>query len=282
MGLLEGKIAVITGGTRGLGLGIAGAYARAGATVVVASRSAGSVEAAVKQLRDSGAQASGCTCDVGSLRDVEALAAHAIDTFGRFDIWVNNAGLSAPYGPTSEVSIDNFVRVVQTNILGTYYGSIVALQQLLPKRSGKLINLLGRGDKEVVPLQNAYASSKAWVRQFTLALAKECKGSGVDVFAFNPGLVQTELMSQVEAVPGYEDRLQPLETVMRMWSNPVDVPARKAVWLASAASDGRNGLEARQLNTARIITGLLGEGMRRLLRRPAQPYALQVTTQRPG
>ena len=106
-------------------------------------------------------------------------------------------------------------------------------------------------------------NSSTRISQFTLALAKECKESGVDVFAFNPDLVQTELMSHIEAVPGYEARLQPLATVMRMWSNPVDVKARKALWLASTASDGRSGLEVRPLNTARILSGLLGEGVRR-------------------
>ena len=97
MNLLEGKVAVITGGTRGLGLGIAQACAREGARVVVSSRSADSVSPAVAQLRASGAQANGRTCDVGSLPGVEALARHALEAFGRFDIWVNNAGLSAPY-----------------------------------------------------------------------------------------------------------------------------------------------------------------------------------------
>jgi len=128
MGLLENKIAVITGGTRGLGLAIAQAFAREGAAVVVASRSAQSVTQAVESLRAEGAQASGLACDVAELAQVEALAAHAVNTLGRFDIWVNNAGITPAYGPTVHIQPQAFVQATQTNILGTYHGSVVALR----------------------------------------------------------------------------------------------------------------------------------------------------------
>lgn len=99
--ILQDKVAVITGGSRGLGYAIAETYARAGTKVVIASRSARSVDEAVKKLQQNGAQAAGLACDVGDLSQVEALAELAIRTFGRIDIWVNNAGISAPYGPTA-------------------------------------------------------------------------------------------------------------------------------------------------------------------------------------
>lgn len=87
------------------------------------------------------------------------------------------------------------------------------------------------------------------------------------VYAFNPGLVLTDMLSQVEAVIGYEKRLLPLETVSRMWGNPPEVPAEKAVWLASPETDGRTGLEVRVLGPKLIILGALREAGRRLARR---------------
>ena len=209
---------------------------------------------------------------------MQALTDRALKTFGRFDIWVNNAGLSAPYGPSIDVPIAKFETVLRTNIWGTYYGSRAALKHFLPRRTGKLINLLGRGDKQPVPLQNAYASSKAWIRNFTLALAKEYKNSGVGVHAFNPGLVLTDMLDQVEAMAGYEERVRPLETVARMWGNPPEVPAERAVWLASSATDGRTGLEVRVLRPTVIVGGLLHELGRRLMRRPVPPSTMTVAS----
>jgi glucose 1-dehydrogenase len=233
---LDGKVVVITGSTRGLGLATAAAMLDAGASVLVTSRSPQAVERALADLADGGRPVDGSACDVGELGQVEALLSFALQRFGRVDVWINNAGVSAPYGPTAHVSTDSFEQVVRTNILGTYHGSVVALRHLFPLHRGKLINLLGRGDRQPVPLQNAYASSKAWVRNFTLAVAREYRDSGLGIFAFNPGLMFTSLIEGAEAVEGYEHRMRPLETVMRLWGQPPEVPAygvQYAWWAAS-------------------------------------------------
>jgi glucose 1-dehydrogenase len=273
---LAGKVAVITGGTRGLGLAIAHVYAKEGAAVVVASRTQSSVDRALDGLQADGARAAGIVCDVGDVGQVHALAQHAVDSFGRLDIWVNNAGLSAPYGPTLEVSPEHFLRVIQTNILGTYYGSLVAMQHFVAQGSGKLINILGRGDKQPTPSQNAYASSKAWIRSFTLALAQEYKKTEVGVYAFNPGLVFTEFLSDPEVIAGREEEVQPLKFVMRLWANPPEVPAQKAVWLASSATDGRTGLSVTSFTPARLVGGVLKEVWRVVRRQPAPEITLNV------
>ncbi|MEJ2599025.1 MAG: SDR family NAD(P)-dependent oxidoreductase [Anaerolineales bacterium] len=274
--VLAGKTAVITGGTRGFGLEIARAYSRAGAKVVVASRTQASVDQTVETLLTNGAQASGLACDVGDGEQVEALANFALQTYGSFDIWVNNAGISAPYGPTVHIEPEAFIGVLKTNIFGVYYGSIYAMRHFLPRRAGKLINVLGRGDRGSVPMQNAYASSKTWVRTFTSALAKEYKESGVGIFAYNPGLMRTDLMEKVDAVAGYEERLSPLNMVMELWANPPEVPAQRIVWLASSATDGRSGLEVKELDWMHMLSGIVRLGIRRLLGRNESEYHLQV------
>ncbi len=276
MGQLAGKVAVITGASRGLGLAIAQTYAREGAAVVIGARNSRQIEQVVADLRASGAQAAGRSCDVGDLMQVRALADLAVETFGKIDIWVNNAGLSNAYGPTSSIPVQRFEAVINTNVLGTYYGSMVALEHMLPRKSGKLINLLGRGDDGPVKYQNAYASSKIWIRSFTLALAQEHKRDGVGIYAFNPGLVDTDMLRQLEAVEGYEKKLKPLSTVIRWWANDADVPANKALWLASSATDGKTGLVVKVLTTRKVIGGLLNDVTRRITRQPGRDATLSI------
>ena len=281
MNTLENKVAVITGSTRGLGLAIAGAYAAEGAAVVIAGRTQSTVDAVVAEFVAGGAAAAGLACDVGDLEQVAALGAFAVERFGRIDVWVNNAGLSAPYGPTVAIGPEAFRRVVDTNIGGVYNGSIVALGHMLPNRRGKLINLLGRSRKKGVKYQNAYSASKAWVSSFTSALAAEHKDSGIDIFAFNPGLVDTDMLRRVDVVPGFEEKVKPLETVIRLWGNQPDLPAQKALWLASSASDGKNGLAVDVLGPGQVIQGLLREVGRRVTGKPAPDTSLHVRTVAP-
>ena len=276
--VLKDKVAVITGGSRGLGLAIAQTYARAGAKVVIASRTPRAVDLAVDSLRASGYQATGLACDVADMAQVEALAQHAIQTFGRMDIWVNNAGLSAPYGPTVHIPRRDFITVINTNIIGTYNGSIVAMRHFLAQKSGKLINLLGRGDKGSIALQNAYSSSKVWVRNFTKTLAKEYRNSGVDIFGFNPGLVRTEMLSNVHAVAGYEEQMNPLRFVAMLWGNDADVPAEKALWLASPATDGKNGTMVTVLTKRMMLSRLIALPFRKLLNRSTELLPLNITS----
>jgi NAD(P)-dependent dehydrogenase (short-subunit alcohol dehydrogenase family) len=278
MGALAGKVAVITGSSRGLGLAIAQAYAREGAAVVLASRSSAALAEAAAACERQGARVSWQVTDVGDFEQVKALAEHAVRRFGKIDIWVNNAGYAGIYGPTAAIDPQDFERVVRTNILGEYYGSWVALQHFLAQGTGgKLINLLGRGDTGPVALQNAYASSKAWVRNFTLALAKEYQKRGIGIYAFQPGLVETDLLRKVEVVQGYERRLRIFSSIIRIWANPPSVAAEKVVWLVSAATDGKTGLEVRVLSPVKQIAGLLRELRRLVLRQPPRDTSIQIT-----
>ena len=136
------------------------------------------------------------------------------------------------------------------------------MRRFLDQGSGKLINLLGHGWKGPVPWQNAYSASKAWVRSFTLALAEETKqsgASGVGIYAFNPGMVLTELLTDVEVIEGSEEKLRRFPTIVRMWAKPPEVPAAKAVWIASAATDGKTGEIYNIFTPTQMLGGALSE-----------------------
>ena len=279
---LKDKVAVITGGSRGLGLAIAQAYIRAGAKVVIAARSQRTIESALDGL-NAGApgRAAGQACDVSDIVQVEALATFAVKTFGRIDIWINNAGLSAPYGPTAHISSPVYMNVINTNIIGTYNGSMVAMRHFVPQKSGKLINLLGMGDTGAVKFQNAYTSSKVWVRNFTKVLAAEYKDSGVTVMGFNPGLVLTDMLSQVSAVAGFEGKVSAIRIVAALWGNQAAVPAAKALWLASSATDGRTGQMVSVLTPGFMLGRLFTHGLRLLIRAPIAMMDLKITSVQP-
>ena len=279
MDRLQGRIAVVTGSTRGLGLAIARAFVREGAHVVVSSRSADAVDDAVAMLGPDLVE--GVVADVARKEDHEALLASALERFGRLDVWVNNAGLSGIYGPTPAIPDDDFLRVLDTNVRGVYFGSTVASRHFLAHGGGKLINILGRGERGPVPNQNAYASSKTWVRSFTLALARETQGHGIGVFGFNPGLMLTDLVGEVRVVRGYEARMRPFATVLRLWGEDPAVPAEVVVELASGATDGKTGLTRSMLTPRRMLVGVLRDLGRRLRREPPSSITLSVETADP-
>lgn len=246
--VLSARTAVVTGATRGLGFAMARCLGRAGASVVLASRSADDVAAAVQRLQTEGIAAAGRACDVGDLADVEALRDEA-QSHGTLDIWVNNAGVSGVFGPTAYTPVDDFTCVVRTNILGTFHGSRVALPLFLAQGHGDLVNVYGRGDQGPISLQNAYASSKRWVRQFTETLRMETKGTGVRVHGMNPGLVTTDLLGRVTAQPGYAERLAALPVVVGLWGQTPEAAARPLLDLVTS-----NAAEFRDLTRVRLLT----------------------------
>lgn len=273
---LANRVAVITGGTRGLGLAIARAMASEGAAVVIGSRTSQAVDDAVRGLQAAGAEAAGMALDVSDLAQVQALARHALATYGHIDIWVNAAGTAGSYGATLGVDPHEFNQVIRTNIVGAYNGSRTALPIMLAQGSGKLINLLGMGYNTPTPWQSAYGSSKSWVRAFTLALASETKGQGVGVFAFQPGMVLTDLLTNIRVIQGSEQRLKVFPVVVRILAQPPEAPARKAVWIASSATDGKTGLIVKASTLGMQLGGAFREIWRAIRHKPASDMGIRM------
>jgi len=168
---LDQQVIVITGASSGIGLCTAQTAAKRGAKVVLASRSEETLDSVVNEMKQGGGEATWFPCDVSKQEDVERVAAHAVEKFGRIDTWVNNAGLSV-YGKLDEVPIADMRRLFDINFWGVVHGSLTALRHL-KTNGGAIINLGSEVSEAVVPLQGIYAASKHAVKGFNDALRVE-------------------------------------------------------------------------------------------------------------
>lgn len=227
---LEGKTALITGGSRGIGYGIARAFIEAGARVVIAARSEGPLQEAAASL---GVNCIGLRCDVGDPEDVAALIERAW-ALGPLDVLVNNAGISPYYKRVEAVSVAEFDQVMQVNLRGAYFASVEAAKRMFAAgRGGCIINVSSVAG--IVPLerQGVYAAAKAGLHQLTKVMALEWAERGVRVNAIAPGWVETDLVDELFA-SRHGERLR-ADIPMGRLATPDDV-AGAAVWLASEAA----------------------------------------------
>jgi NAD(P)-dependent dehydrogenase (short-subunit alcohol dehydrogenase family) len=194
---LAQQVIVITGATSGIGLATARAAARAGANLVVAARSAEDVERLERELSAT-TQALGVACDVADEDDVRNLARRAVERFGGFDTWINNAGVSI-YGRIEDVDVTDMRQLFETNYWGVVNGSLAALDHL-KHRGGAIINLGSALSERVIPLQGTYCASKFAVRGFTDALRIEVEKSGypVSVTLIKPAAIDTPYVAHAK------------------------------------------------------------------------------------
>jgi len=183
---LTGRVAVVTGGTRGLGLAMARAFAQRGAQVVVVSRKPDACEEVAAALRAEGAKAAACACHMGHWDRLEPLVESVYRDFGRVDVLVNNAGVSPLYGRLSEVSEELFDKVIGVNLKGPFRLADQGGERMVEAGSGSIINVSSTGavrpTSDIVP----YAAAKAGVNAMTVGLA-HAFGPTVRVNAIMPG-----------------------------------------------------------------------------------------------
>jgi NAD(P)-dependent dehydrogenase (short-subunit alcohol dehydrogenase family) len=244
---LEGRAALITGGSQGLGLAIADAYVAAGAKVVLSGRSPDALGAAEQRLaRSAGAGQRVLTyCgDVSRADEVEALVGFAIDAFPELDILVNNAGIYGPKGLSEEVDWHEWVRAIEINLFGSVLVARAVLPHLKRRGYGKVIQLSGGGATAPLPNLTAYAASKAAIVRFMESLAHEARADGIDVNAIAPGGLNTRMLDEVIAAgPEQVGAAFYARAVEQQASGgtPLEHGANLAVYLASAESDGITG-----------------------------------------
>jgi 3-oxoacyl-[acyl-carrier protein] reductase len=188
MSFLSGKVAVVTGGNRGIGRGIAEGLAREGATVALTARTAGAAEQAAREV---GSGAFGIACDVRSLEAVQRLFREVEKRAGGADILVNNAGIGL-FGPIADMAPDDWRAVIETNLNGVYYCCHEAIPQMRKRGGGYIFNISSLAGKNPILNGAAYNASKFGLNGFSEALMMELRYDGIRVSYLMPGSVATE------------------------------------------------------------------------------------------
>jgi len=188
---LDNQVLVITGATSGIGLCTARMAAKRGARLVLAARNEVALQKLTSEINLSGGNAVYVAADVGSEGDIKKIAAEALNKFGNFDTWINNAGVSI-YGKLEEVPIEDFRQLFETNFWGVVYGSLVAARNL-KINGGALINVGSTLSDRAIPLQGMYCASKHAVKGFTDALRMELEAENapVSVTLIKPAAIDT-------------------------------------------------------------------------------------------
>ena len=238
-GRLEGRVALVTGGGRGIGRAIALAFAREGARVAVTGRTPAEVEAVAAEARALGRQAVAVPCDVADRAQVDAAARVAAEALGPIQVLVNNAGMavSAKLADTSDALWEQHLRV---NLTGAFYASRAVLPGMLAAGWGRIVNVASMAARQGYPYIAAYVASKHGLLGLTRALAMEVVSSGITVNAICPGYVATDLTwesaRRIQARTGrsYEEAVRSLAAFspQRRLVEPDEVAAL-AVLLAS-------------------------------------------------
>lgn len=239
-GRLHGKVAIITGSSRGIGKAIAEAFAREGASVVIASRKPEGVHAAAEEIKSAGFEAIGIPCHVGKVDDCKALIASTIERYGKIDILVNNAATNPYFGPMQGLSLEALRKTFEVNIEGPFTLTREVVEHLQERGAGgSIVNTSSVLGTMASPLQGVYGMTKAALISMTKTLAKELGESGIRVNALAPGIVETRFASAL--VDNDEIREGILEkAAIKRVGVPEDI-AGGAVYLASDESSYLTG-----------------------------------------
>ena len=232
---LQGKVAIVTGGNGGIGLGMAQGLSAAGATVVIAARNADKNAAAVASIIASGGKASAITVDVTDEADCQAMVAATLKTHGRLDILVNNAGINIRKRP-EDYTLAEWQQILQTNLTSAFICSQAAYPEMKRASQGKIINIGSMMSIFGTAFTTPYAASKGGIVQMTRSLACAWAADNIQVNAVLPGWADTELTQTARKdIAGLHERVL-ARTPAARWGEAHDF-AGIAVFLASAASD---------------------------------------------
>ena len=230
---LEGKTALITGASRGIGAATAAEFARLGASVLLVARTTGEIEANAAAIRDAGGEATAMACDVSSYADVEAAVAKCQALYGKLDILVNNAGVIEPIAMLAESDPEQWGKAVDINYKGVYYGLRAALPVMIAAGGGTIINISSGAATGALEGWSHYCASKAAVLSLTRCTDVEYREQGIRIAGLSPGTVATEMQVVIKA--SGVNRVSELDPSVHI---PADWPARTIAWMCADANAG--------------------------------------------
>jgi NAD(P)-dependent dehydrogenase (short-subunit alcohol dehydrogenase family) len=270
MPAIKDKVVVVTGSTRGYGHAIAESLLEAGAAVAVTGRNQQAVDRALASLKLKG-RVSGFVLDVRDEDQAYKLVEDVLKEFGQIDIWVNNAGYSNAAGMMLDMNPRDALDMFLTNDLGVLHCTQAIMRYMLPRKQGVLVNIYGNGSflRPASPT-GLYGATKAWMTSFTRSLAKELKGSGVQILGFSPGMLTTDMLLNPNVV-GERGRemLTNFGFVLRFLGQPAKYASDKLV--KTLAGNRRAFTEVKLFKPWTPLLGLLRVGWENLTRTGKTP-----------
>lgn len=228
---LSGKVAIVTGATKGLGYGIAMKLAAAGAKVVITSRHQEECDAVAQEIKELGGEACGIKTDVQVVSEIQNLVDQTVEKYGRLDIMVNNAGVAVTKRLTDMTEAE-YDRVIDSNLKSVYFGGQIAAKQMIAQGDGgKIINMCSIGGIKGNNQLSTYGASKAAAINLTKSMAWEWGRYGINVNAICPGYVKTALNAEVLDNPKFKEKT--LKKIPLGRFGTVDEIANLTLFLAS-------------------------------------------------
>ncbi len=236
---LDGKIAFVSGASRGIGASIAQLLAQQGAHVIISSRRIESCDAVVEAITAAGGKATAMACHIGEMDQISAVFAQIREQFGRLDILVNNAAANPHFGNILDTDLGAFQKTVDVNIRGYFFMSVEAGKLMRENGGGSIINVASVNGVSPAQMQGIYSVTKAAVISMTKAFAKDCASFGIRCNALLPGLTDTKFASALTSNPAILKHALQIIPLNRV-ADPSEM-AGAVLYLASDASSYTTG-----------------------------------------
>lgn len=232
MGVLDGKVAIVTGAAKGIGASTAFLFAKEGAKVTVSDVDVENGEKVVEAIKDNGGEAIFVKSDASKAKDHEELVRKTVNAFGKLDIAVNNAGIGGPLAKTAEYPLDGWENVIGLNLSGVFYGTKYQITEMLKNGNGSIVNIASILGQVGTANSPAYVAAKHGVVGLTKTAAIEYATEGIRVNSVGPGYIKTPLLSVLD-----EETLEYIKTLHPMGRlGKADEVAELILWLASDKS----------------------------------------------
>jgi NAD(P)-dependent dehydrogenase (short-subunit alcohol dehydrogenase family) len=253
------RVALITGGSRGLGLAFAQALARAGASVAMVARSENELRDAAQTIEQAGGRAFGLAADVTNRQAIEGVVAEIERQWGHIDLLVNNAGSLRALGAIAEIDPDDWWREIEINVRGVYLCARAVLPGMLARRQGRIINLVSAAGLQALSTGSAYCLSKTAVIRLSESLAIEHGDRGVYAFAMNPGNVRTAMLDYLVESDEVRQRAPRIQHwAQQLYRDGGDTPIEHSVELMLFLASGKaDALAGRFIDVDDDLAGLL-------------------------
>lgn len=243
---MAGKVALVTGGSSGIGRAIALAFSKAGAKVAIIARGKERGEAAALEIRDAGGEAIFISADIGDPDNVKTMVDNAVQHFGRLDYAVNNATASADemgsMAPLTDIPIEAWNRTIDVNLRAVWLGMKYQIAEMLKIGGGSIVNISSAAGRKGIPGLSPYVAAKFGVNGITKSASMEFAKNNIRVNAILPGPVATATVEELELKsPGYKDLLTSFVPIGRM-GTPEEI-ALATVWLCSDAASFITGID---------------------------------------